>query len=431
MALVAQAGPFTWGTDAATTTYEVNCGFTPTALLVWMSGIASDTDAQSSTLDIHWSVGAAVSTSSREATAANLEDAAASDTQAVSYAATDCLLIEPGAFQAVSGKLDLSSFDSDGTPGFTMVVDDAAAAVHRCGYLAIAGTTNAAVGQLTEPGETGDQYVDCGFEPDAVIFFSAGCATPASDEHAWPMFGFATGASNQWVCGGYAVHGGASADCNAYGIDDECIAFGGAGVTVTARASFVDTGTGESYGTAGFRINWAERAASRDVHYLALKGGLWTAGKLLTQTDDTAITGTTTGMDPVGVLFVSACRGESASDTATVDGEMSLGAATATDKRHAQSFLYEDAKNATEANVAVEHDGVYVHITNAGAVDGIMDLTALGTESFSCVMDDYDPSQAAVGWLAFGNATAGAASPSFVSRHHPRGVLRGVLRGIS
>lgn len=171
--------------------------------------------------------------------------------------------------------------------------------------------------------------------------------------------------------------------------------------SVTSRADFV------SFLSNGFRINWAESATARRVHWVALKGGSYIVGNLLTQTDTvTDIAETGFGFQPSGALFVSHGQAESTSDTAQDHDRLSIGAFDSTSSRVAMGTLDEDNLGDSEVTTAHEFDEVYVSISTASAIQGLMDIKSVESDGLTMIMDDADPAQAFVWYMAVGAVAA-------------------------
>jgi hypothetical protein len=321
-------------------------------------------------------------------------------------AVVSALRVSPGTF---SGWLDLQSFDSD---GFTLVVDDqlnAGEPDFRVCYLALGGDslTNAFAGNfaLSTTG-TGDQAVTgVGFQPDCVIILgqTGQTATPNDGSHQRVGLGWAVSTTSEITMGFGVANAVAAVDSSSYGRSDELSAVITGGEGISNRFDLT------SFDADGFTINRITTPAQAAVvAYLALKGGSYASGELLTKTDtSTAIDITGLSFKPAAVLFGSVGKAESTAGTPTAHLQFSLGAATSPTSRLAHAWHAEDNLSPSQVNLAVEYDACYIHIANADTVDGLMDLTSMNSDGFSCIMDDADPSANWVGWLAFGPAADG------------------------
>jgi hypothetical protein len=405
--MLAKFGSFNTGTGAATTTIVVTgVGFQPKLVKFWWSGRTESVDTVGRAANRR-GYGWAISTSDRRAICDHAVDGSAtSDTQR-GHSDAACILTV-GTGLALDGELDLQSMDSD---GFTLVVDDAMPVSLRVHYLALAGDdlTNVASVTFQEPGATGNQDItSLAFQPDFVEFISDGetAAPPDGSGNARMMIGAAVSSSAQGVLLGYSSNGEATTDTRTYCTAGECIALCSAAVppVIDARADF------DSFLSNGFRLNWAERASTRYFFGLCMKGGSYTVGNLLTQTDTTTdIAESGFGFSPVAAQFFSHCNTESTSDTLQDNDRISMGGFSSTSNRGAHGTLDEDGAADSEVTTAIEFDAVYANISTASAIQGLMDVKSVDGDGFTMIMDDADPSQAFVWYMAYGSATVAGA----------------------
>lgn len=407
MGFSAKAGSFNLGTGAATTTTAVTgVGFTPKVVLFWWSGRTESVDTTNGSIDIKAGFGAMVGSSNRRCTTFQLDDAAATMATDRVFRNDACIASLTTA-GATDGLADFSSFDGD---GFTVVIDDAFATDLRVSYLALGGTdlTNVTTGTFTDSGATGNQDITgVGFQPDAVIVF--GINDTATDNtptaHGTFHIGAAAGSTPSNICFGSDSQD-AVADSNnvAYARSGDCI-----GAASSGGDTFAD-GSITAWLSDGFRINWSDAGISATYYYVAFKGGSYKVGNVTTQTDTTTdIVASGFGFQPSAAFFISACRAESTAGTPTSGLDLSLGAFDSTSSRCAQGVQEQDATMAAEGAAALELDEVYVNISTADAVEGLMDIKSVDSGGFTCIMDDADPTANWVGYLAFGPSTASAA----------------------
>lgn len=406
MALSAKVGAFNTTTDVATSTVEVTgLGFEPKAIIFWWTKSTSTGTDEVAGGSISTGMGLATSSTSRRVVAMQSEDAsAAADTDRFhSDAACVHILTISGA---TDGDLDVVSFDAD---GFTLVVDDQFTASYRVHYIAWGGSdiTDVATGAATAPAGTGNSDVTGpGFQPDMVIIMASRQtgAPPAQSTNAAISFGFAAG-GGQGVLGLGSVHNQTTMDTGSYCYSGNVIGVPSATspIDVSRRASFVE------FISTGFTLNWLETNSGDYVHWLAIKGGEWLVGSLLTQTDTTTdIAESGFGFQPSGALLLSHCNSESSSDTIQDHNRASIGAFSSTTDRGAQGHLDQDNVGDSVCTLAVEHDAVYVNIATDETVQGLMDIKSVDSDGFTCIMDDADPAQAFVTYLAFGSTPAAA-----------------------
>src|SRR3990172_8183627 len=144
-------------------------------------------------------------------------------------------------------------------------------------------------------------------------------------------------------------------------------------------------------------------ARSRRVHYLALKGGSYVVGDLLTSmTTGATITESGFGFSPKASLFLSHNKAQSTLDTSQAHDEVSIGAFSSTTARGAQCVFDEFGVADTDVGTAVEHDEVYCNLDTNMAVEGLMGVQSVNSDGFTLAMDDPDPAQSFVGYMAFG-----------------------------
>lgn len=408
MALSVKVGAFNTGTGVSDIVVT-DVGFQPKAILFWWTGRTGTVDAAGR--ESHFAgYGAATGTTQRWALTSNDIDAAAAQDAATAKTATGCLL-SVSAAGAIDGKADLASFDSG---GFTLSVSDAFPRDQRVHYLALGGAdlTNAKAGEFTGTAAAvphDESSTDPGFQPD-VVFFANRHDSATTGEVALATggvlgFGVAKSSSAQGVISLAADEASATMDTDGYGYTGECNAgpSTNAGGSVPARAAFV------SMDANGFTVNRLEGTALWARFYLALKGCQVFVGN-----DVTSVTGSATivtsgfGFAPKAVLVFSACRPTSTQDAATAPWNTSMGAATSTTERGAQGSISRDGIADAVVGTAIEHDEVYVSLTDATppAIDGLMDISSFDSDGITFVMDDGDGAARRFFYVALGDAPA-------------------------
>lgn len=406
MPLLSKVGSFSGGTGALSSTVVITgLGFTPKALIFWYSGRSesSDTIGRAS----HYrGFGIATGDSSRAAACSNSLDAQATTDANRAHSNAACIL-SVSAGSAVDGALDLQSLDTD---GFTLVVDDVMPRDLRVSYLALGGDsiTNATVGVFQEAAATGNQATTgAGFQPDFLFFIHSvfGTAPAAGTTHSQMGIGAAVSSSQQACWCGDASNAAATSDTGTYCTDANCLGFiGNPPTAIVSRATHV------SMDADGFTLNWLERNSTRYVFYLALKGGNYRVGNFLTQTDTvTDIAQTGFGFRPSAAMLISHLTTESASDTAQAEDRLSVGAFSSLSDRNAQAVFDEDNLADSEVTTAIELDEVYINIASTSVVQGLMDVKSIDSDGFTMIMDDADPGQNYVWYMAFGPGGSSAA----------------------
>ena len=428
---MARCGTLTVGTGVAGTTYQVEAlGFQPKVLILWWTKRNGNVNAAADA-DVSSGFGVAVTTTDRRAIAWQ-DDHTASTMATDSYHSDAACVATLTIAGAVDGLADLSSLDAD---GFTLVVDDAFAAAISVNYLALGGAdlTNAATGVFNEPGATGNHTEGAlGFTPDFVLFFSTGigAAAPGAKVHATPMVGAATSSTQRGVTAISSEDAVADSDTYRYSLSSECIAILEAATgTPDYREDFV------SFGSGTFTLNCIERTAgARRVHYLAMAGGAYQVGNLLTSTGtgDIAVTGLQNR--PRAVWFGSACAAESTANTSVAEAKFSMGAfdsQSAIDparNRVCRCTKHEDASTAADTGDAMRFDAVYANIlVTTAAIDALMDVKSVESTGFTCVMDDVETAASFVWYAAFGDEPAGAGAAQFMAAARQGAATAGVL----
>jgi len=396
----AKVGAFNIGTGSVGTTVPVTVGFQPKVVLFWWSGRTTSTDS-AGTATHQRGFGVAVTTTDRRAICSvSPDNVGTSDTETGHRAdAAICSLTTPGV---IDGLADLSSMDAN---GFTLIIDDAFATDLRIHYLALGGTslTNAATGMFTESATTGNQDITTvGFQPDAVILLSSmiDADPPGTNTDSRMMVGLAAGAGNpnDVVWAGDADSSQTTMQTISYHRAGESIALFSVGATSTTGRGEVD-----AWRADGFSLNWNEATADgRRIHYLALKGGSYLVGDLLTLATTGTIAESGFGFSPKASLFLSHNKAQSTADLAQDHDELSVGAFSSTTDRGAQCVIDEDAVAPSDVGTAVEHDEVYCNLSTATAIEGLMGIQSVDSGGFTLVMDDPDPVASFVGYIAFG-----------------------------
>lgn len=415
MSFNSAVGSFNTGTGAIGTTVVVSgLGFQPKVVFFWWNGRTETTDTVGRRTHQR-GFGAAISTTDRRRANSLSQDTPTAMVTNRSQDDAECIALTTIS-DTVDGLMDVQSFDSG---GFTLVVDDVFTADYRIHYLAIGGTdiTNVTGGNFAKATVTGDQDItSVGFQPDLVLFFGVGQTTLTGSIATDSKFcmGAIDGAGRQAVFVGGSNDGAANAQAMSYANDIECLAMFDSGITViNDRAQYT------SMLSNGFRINWIENTgATADIYnYIAIKGGSFRVDSLLTQVDTTTdIVKSGFGFSPSSALFVSHGKSESAADTPQDDDEWSCGAFVDTTHRAAMAVSDDDAAGTAVVSSATEHDEIYININaSTGAIEGLMNIKTVDSGGFTCIMDDADPSQSFVWFIAFGPTPSSTNTPISVT----------------
>ncbi len=396
--LFVDTGSFNIGTGAAGTTVTVTTGFEPKVYFLWASRRTESTDT-ASTQNHKQAFGAGISTTDRRAVCGQSVDNVTSAANTAHRAdAALCALFTGGGIDG------LADHDAMLPTGFRLIIDDNFGFDLRVHYLAIGGSdlTNVATGMFTESATTGNQDITTvGFQPDAVVLFSAmiGADPPGLQIDSTMMIGFAAGSGNpnDVVWAGGANDAVSPTQAISYNRAGESIGLFDAAVTLTNGRGEVD-----AWLSNGFSLDWTERAGSRRIHYVALKGGQHAVGDVLTQTNTSQFSETGLAFSPMAGLFVSHNKAQSTSDIVQDHDEWSLGSVTDASTRRAHCVLDEDAQAISDVGTGVEHDELYCNLSTDTAIEGLMDVVSVNSDGWTLVMDDADPAAAFVGYWAIG-----------------------------
>ena len=411
MAVSVKVGAFDVSTAAAGNTQAITgVGFLPKFILFWWSGIVSSVDAISGG-NHQRGFGAAISATERRSTSSQSQDASASAVSDHGQELDECIFTITTA-GGIDGLMDLQSMDSD---GFTLIIDDQFAGAVRIHYMAFGGSdlTNYVLGHFSMPQALGNADVITGlsFRPDFVLFFGGkrNVDVDSISPDSQNMLGFAVSSTKQGCWTGGSNNASTTMQTMSYCFDGECFATMNTGVVaLTDRFSFVQ------FNADGVKVNVLDFSADVNrVHYLAVKGGLWTVGDLLTQVDTvTDIVESGFGFSPRCAFFVSHGKAKSTQNTPTDHDRYSCGAFSSLTDRGSHGILDQDAVADSVVTRAVEHDELYVNISTAEAIDGLMDIKSIDSDGFTCIMDDADPSQAFVTYFAVGDSPPSAGQPT-------------------
>lgn len=390
--------------QGATSTIVVSgLGFTPKLVLFFWNG-RSDTVDANGRADPRRGFGAASGTSARRCIGGFSKDATINLDNGGSGRDDACVVETNGT--AVTGLLDLNSFDAD---GFTMIVDDQFVNSQRIFYLAIGGNTVLAkVGTVNITTGTGNLgFTDPAFLPTGLLLFGRSMISTDLNILTQPEsfhMGFGTSSTKRWTAGGSENAG--SDVAASYWIGSEIcsnVRFNGSAVDVTGRADLV------SFDSTGFTLNRLETFGALGPHtfYVAIQGAKCEVVNITTQTDTTTdIVVSGLSVRPKALVLLSHAKAASTTDTVQNNDEWSLGVVAETPGggaplQRAMGIIVANGAGA-EAGNAIAYNAAYVNLDTAAAVEGKLRVTSLEIDGFRARMDDADPSAAAVGVLAIG-----------------------------
>ena len=388
-------------------------GFTPKALRFYWVGLssASPTNGVSGAVNERRGVGFAVSAASRRAVGTFSIDNDGGGAMCASVAMNTCVCVTVSQAGAVDGRLDISSFDTD---GFTLIVDDVTPANITVFYEAWGGTdiSVAVVGDIAEPAATGTQnYTVAGFTNDGfqqVVMFagvqSVNAVNTGEVQDSGLCVGFASStlAANNVVVVGNSDTGSDPTDTDGYCRQGECLAqIVIAGGNPNARASL------SAWGTDLFTLNWAERATTnRRNIFLAIKGGRWRASSY-TIAGNTLSSTTTVSDLPFylkGISLIGRMTAQDASDTSTAQDRIGFGSGSSTTSRNSAGILDRNGQDPTSINTIVQYSSVLSFPSTGGGVQATYDINAFSLNSFQIIVDTAGGVASEFqGYLAFGS----------------------------
>ena len=415
MALDFAHGSVQWlTTDVLNATKVVTgLGFTPKAIRFYWVGLQSNspTNAVSGAVNERRGVGFAVSNASRRCVGTFAEDNNNNASNDGSVAADNSVCITVDGGGTVDGRLDISSFD---TNGFTLIVDDVTPANITVFYEVWGGTdiTAAVVGDAPEPAATGTQnYTVAGFTSDGLnqcVMFagvqSVSALNTGEGQDSGLCVGFATSTSstNNVVVVGNADDNSGTSDTDGYCIQGECLAqIVIAGGNPNARATL------SAWGTDLFTLNWLARATTnRRNIFLAIKGGSWRSSSY-TIAGNTLNSTTTVSELPFnlkGISLIGRMTAQSTAGTSTAQDRISFGSGLSTTSRNAAGVLDNNGADPTEIGTILRYDSVLSFPTAVGAVQATYDINAFNLNSFQIIVDTAGGVASEFhGYLAFGN----------------------------
>lgn len=423
MGLSTKVTSFNTGTGSVGTTIDVTLGFQPKAIWVWWSGRTETTDTVARATQ-HIGYGFGKDSSNRYCIGQPRQDAVAAEAGG-EFVRNDAIVrLTTENPNTANGRLDIDATANWPSDGIRFIVDEVFGSSIRVHIAAIGGTdiTNVDLGTVALPASGTVDVTSLSYQPDIIFGLQTNhAALPNGSGSAGQICsGAAISSSKQFVHAHNLDPGSASGDGGSYLIDGvEIVALQDAAdmTAIGVRAAFT------TMLSNGFRLTKLEGAGTPSFIWMAIKGGQWDMGSILTQTDTTTdISGSPSfnGQTPGLIFFDSACRAESTQDVATVPCRWTRGAATGPSEEAAMAAYGEDGSANTRVGTAVEHDACYINLAaiandgDAQTIQGSMHVTAVGANSFTCIMTDADPSQSFVMWVAVApNASAGKV-PTFL-----------------
>jgi hypothetical protein len=149
---------------------------------------------------------------------------------------------------------------------------------------------------------------------------------------------------------------------------------------MNGRATF------NGFGSGTLSLNWTERAASRLVFYMALKGGQWAAGKLGALTLTNGGTNTVSGLafQPLGLLTgYAGFSAESTADTPAAADERGFGVADSISSERSLWLYDMDAAATGAVGTGLGASAVVKFIDSGGATNLNCQLSSFNSDGFT------------------------------------------------
>jgi hypothetical protein len=412
MATQAFVDTFAVSTGLGSTTVRTGYGHAPKAIILWGGVSASAIDVVQS-LEGIFSIGFATGPTSRRVISyRSVGGSAAGDSAAGSRNTAIAELI--GTDGNSASLMDVSSFDAD---GWTAITDDDYATGRRYTALSVGGddVTNVAVGTITAATVGATQAITgVGFAFDSLLIIGAGLTAEGGAAPGRLCIGVVAGTT----AADNACLAGTSQDAADPTVTKSYCRRGESLVSFNGSAAIDGRGYVSAKDADGFEITWnANPSDAKLFYFLAIKGGSFSVGDVLTQTDTTTdIVESGLAFQPVAGLLLSAGKAESAAGTLDDHFNISMGAFTSSSAENSQALR--DAHNlATSATVgALDYDSSYLNIsTSSAALDGEMGITSVDSGGYTARMTNADPAQAFVAHLLFGSAAAGGSNANLMT----------------
>lgn len=418
MAFDCNAGSFVLNTSTGNQAVT-GVGFQPKALLFFASGTTVD----GITENMHWITGMATGTAAEASATSNDENAQDTSDSIREFLNNRTLEMLNEGLSSIKYRLEFISFDAD---GFTVNVENAPASAFKVGFIAFGGTdlTNATVGNFAAPTSTGNfSKTGVGFQPDALIFIgSMRVNSGTAGATAKSLLGFALSSTKRGYLSIFSKENVGTTNTSRFQKTDKCLVDVDTTGAISGEADFV------SMDADGFTINVTDAWPTADtILFLALKGGQYDFGTFNSQTSIGNFSKTGVGFQPTGLVLASFLNAASASET---DGiKYSLGLASGSTERFIAGGTSEDAQDISDTDSFSDDAKVYQDYDFAQTKIGEIDFVSFDSDGFTLNQTDADATGNEVMYLAVGSTTA-AITLEQIERHYPRGVNRGITRGV-
>ena len=400
-------------------------GFEPTMVFFWWSG-ATGTEDSVAGGDFNIGFGVGMNTNSMFTIGSmSVDNVTTSDNVHWGYTQSGYSVIRFYKNTTThDGYYELNTMTID---GFDLWTGGGSSKAYRVNYLAIQGVdiTNWKLSNKVMPTVNGDYSVtDTGFLPSIVLFATVFMSSLNSySAHTYFTLGMAS-ADEQGVVSIWGDDAIATTNTCSYCYDNEVMAFA-PGVSYRQRLV--------SMNSNGFTLNMQEKGSAMYFYYMAMKGVCLHVGSFNTRTDGNDISVTGVGFPPKAVLFFSNNRPMSTFDTWSANAAVSIGAFSSLTNRAASAIWEESGLDVSENAYANYSTAVYANVKD-DAIVGLMDIKSIDEDGFTCVMDDPDPEECWVTYMAFGStlpAFMRSTQHAWVYGHDPNGLeIRAYTRGL-
>ena len=400
-----KVGSFAVSTGVAGTQVSItDVGFKPSLVLFWPVNTIGDAIAAN---NHSGGFGMAVSASDRRCVSGYQANGAGISQTSSAHDDTCAFKLMDGV-GTTDGRADLVSMDAT---GFTYEIDEAFTSAWRIFYMAISNLTNVKGGVLTESAAGTQATTGLGFKPNGIIFASASisAAPPGTRNDFTQMVGFTSGATaaRNAVVTAHDQHNQNTTVTRSYGFKGECVGLMQSNGDISGRALL------SSFDTDGFTLNWLEgnsgAESNRRVLYVAFVANNVFVDSFQSQTNTTPFSETGVGFVPQGLLTLSHLHVTSTQDSVQTDQEISIGGASGALERGSVGSRSDNGSGTSDVATFSSDDAIYgnVNVSGAAAYEGQMDLVSFDGDGFTVVMDDADPSQTEVFYMAIQTGAAG------------------------
>ena len=399
--MLSKAGSFNSGTGILNSTQEITIGFQAKVIFFWWSGRTENTDTVGGATQRR-GFGVATSTSVRGCFDTRSVDGGAAALASSYIHNAACIMAHTDT--TVDGLIDVSAI---GATSFTLIVDDVMPYDLRVHYLALGGSdlVNAACGAVAVTANSDVVVSGLSFQPNFAMLVGNTQVTtvPAGNATNCTFWiGMASGVSNMASLVAGTDDASNTMDAATHNTNDYMF-----GVIDDAVGTLLQSAlTFNSFTADGFITDWQIAGLLQGAYliYVALNCTNVIVGNNLTRTDGNDIVISGLGWKPAAGFVISHCKAETTTTTLSRHDESSIGAFTSETERVAHGVRDQDAAADAQVATAVEHDEVYVNISSADAVEGLMDVKSVDVGGVTFVMDDADPVAAFFGYVLFGPA---------------------------